>query len=85
MIKIQIIKSVLRIGILNLDKYAQLFGLADKTGIDIGSEKNGIIPTPEWKKKAKNEIWFLGNTYHFWSQFTAGVIFTLEKRQRFQK
>lgn len=25
----------------------------------------------------------LGNTYHFWSQFTAGVVFTLEKRKRF--
>ena len=23
-----------------------------------------MVPSPEWKRKIKGEIWFLGNTYH---------------------
>ena len=37
------------LGILNLEKYADLFGLGDKTGIDLPDEKKGIIPSPAWK------------------------------------
>nr|MBP9803173.1 hypothetical protein [Candidatus Paceibacterota bacterium] len=37
----------------------------EKTGIDLPSEKEGIIPNPEWKAKNFNgEIWRIGNTYH---------------------
>jgi len=53
------------LGILNIDKYAKLFGIADKTNIDIGGEKSGIIPTPDWKSKTfKGEIWRIGDTYN---------------------
>ncbi len=52
-------------GIDNLVKYADKFGYSKKTEIDIPGEIAGLIPSPEWKKKVKNEIWFLGNTYHF--------------------
>lgn len=53
------------LGILNIDKYARMFGMADKTGIDVGSEKSGTIPTPEWKAKTfKGEIWRVGDTYN---------------------
>ena len=45
-------------------EWADTFGLNAQTGIDIGGEVKGLIPTPEWKKKVKNETWFLGNTYH---------------------
>ncbi len=45
-------------------KYADKFGLDKKTGIDIPGEIGGLIPTPDWKRKVKNENWFLGNTYH---------------------
>lgn len=52
------------LGITLLDKYFQLFGLTDKTGIDLIGEANGVIPTPEWKKeKFNNDIWRLGDTY----------------------
>ena len=53
------------IGILNIDKYAQMFGVGAKTGIDVGSEKTGIIPTPDWKLKTfKGEMWRVGDTYN---------------------
>lgn len=53
------------LGIVNIDKYARMFGLADKTGIDLGGEKSGTIPTPEWKAKTFNgEIWRVGDTYN---------------------
>lgn len=45
-------------------KWADTFGLSSPTGIDIPGEVGGLIPTPEWKKETKKELWYLGNTYH---------------------
>jgi penicillin-binding protein 2 len=53
------------VGIDGLVTYADKFGYSQKSGIDIPGEVIGLIPTPAWKKKVKNEAWFLGNTYHF--------------------
>ncbi len=53
------------IGIENIDKYSRLFRIAEKTGINLGSEAEGIIPTPEWKaKNFKGDIWRIGDTYN---------------------
>lgn len=52
------------LGINRLADYFQKFGLGKITGIDIGNEKEGLVPTPEWKKRVKKENWFLGDTYH---------------------
>jgi penicillin-binding protein 2 len=52
------------LGILRLKKYAELFGFATTTGIDLPDEEHGVIPSPEWKKKLFDEDWLLGNTYH---------------------
>lgn len=53
------------LGIVNIDKYTRMFGIAEKTGIDLGGEKVGTIPTPEWKAKTfKGEIWRVGDTYN---------------------
>lgn len=54
----------LGLGILRIDKYANLFGFATTTGIDLPGENYGVIPTPEWKKKIFGTDWLLGNTYH---------------------
>ncbi len=53
------------LGIVNIDKYTRMFGIAQKTGVDMGGEKEGTIPTPEWKAKTfKGDIWRVGDTYN---------------------
>lgn len=52
------------LGLDRLVRYFQLFGLGDKLGIDLPSESTGFIPTAAWKKEKKNEIWYIGDTYH---------------------
>ncbi len=47
-----------------LDKWAAKFGLGAKTGVGLPGEANGLVPSPAWKRQAKGELWFLGNTYH---------------------
>lgn len=52
------------LGIGLIDKYLKLFGLAEKTGIEVSNELSGVIPTPEWKaEKFEGDIWRLGDTY----------------------
>jgi len=52
------------LGITLLDKYFQLFGLTEKTGIELLGEVGGVIPTPDWKKQKFNgDLWRLGDTY----------------------
>jgi len=52
------------LGVNKLGEYYKKFGLGAKTGIDLPNEKEGLIPTPEWKEKRKGEEWYLGDTYH---------------------
>ncbi len=53
------------LGILNIEKYVKLFGLGEKSGIDLPGEIAGIIPSPEWKLKAFNgDSWRVGDTYN---------------------
>jgi penicillin-binding protein 2 len=53
------------LGILNIEKYAMMFGLSQPTGIELENEAFGAIPSPEWKAKTFNgEAWRLGDTYH---------------------
>lgn len=53
------------LGIVKIDDYARIFGIASKTGIDLSGEKDGVIPTPEWKIKTfKGDQWRVGDTYN---------------------
>ena len=52
------------LGIARLNKYANIFGFASTTKVDLPGEDYGLIPSPEWKKKVFGEDWLLGNTYH---------------------
>lgn len=52
------------LGVFKIDEYLSLFGFSQKTGIDLPAENEGFIPTPEWKKRVKNERWYVGDTYN---------------------
>ncbi|HLC39034.1 MAG TPA: penicillin-binding protein 2 [Patescibacteria group bacterium] len=52
------------LGIDKLYQYFKKYGLGDKTGIDLAGENSGLAPNPDWKKKAKKEDWYFGDTYH---------------------
>ncbi len=52
------------LGVERLTKYMRLFGLGEKTGIDLNGESAGFVPSQEWKEETKNEAWYIGDTYH---------------------
>lgn len=52
----------LKTGVWNITKFAKKFGLGRKTGINLPSEKGGILPNPDWKRKKVGEPWFEGDT-----------------------
>ena len=47
-----------------IKKWATKFGMGVKTGIELPSETEGLVPEAKWKEKTIGEKWFLGNTYH---------------------
>lgn len=53
-----------KIGLLPLRQMAIKLGFGQKTGIDLSDESLGLVPDEVWKKSAKNEPWFMGDTLH---------------------
>ncbi len=51
-----------RLGIEGIAKYSELLGLGRKCGIDLPGEKDGLVPSPEWKQKTYHTAWFPGET-----------------------
>ena len=45
-----------------IHKWAALLGLGEKSGIDLPNEYQGLVPSPEWKRAARNEKWYAGET-----------------------
>lgn len=52
------------LGVDRLEKYLKIFGLNEKTGIDLTGERSGFVPNADWKKQTKKESWYIGDTYH---------------------
>lgn len=52
------------LGIQKIDEWAKRFGFSAITGIALGGEPTGTIPTPEWKKEVFDDDWRLGDTYN---------------------
>jgi penicillin-binding protein 2 len=46
-------------------EWLRKFNLGKQLGIDLPGEKSGLVPDTAWKLKARNEQWFLGDTYHY--------------------
>jgi penicillin-binding protein 2 len=51
-----------KLGIDRIAKYATLFGLGQKTGIDLPQEVSGVMPSEEWKIRNFKQKWFAGET-----------------------
>ena len=53
-------------GIDNIARFMAQLGLGSKTGIDIEGESEGVLPSPEWKKRRfkrpEQQKWFAGET-----------------------
>jgi len=52
------------LGVERIGIYMKLFGLGDKLGIDLPGEADGFVPTKEWKEETRDELWYIGDTYH---------------------
>lgn len=47
-----------------IKEYLEKFGWGSLSGIDLPGESVGLIPDPQWKREAKNEGWWDGDTYN---------------------
>jgi penicillin-binding protein 2 len=55
-------KACYKMGIDRLGPYGETMGLGQTTGIDLSGEKAGIMPTRAWKKGARGQDWYPGDT-----------------------
>lgn len=51
-----------KMGIDNIAYYADLVGFGHASGIDLPQEKEGIVPSPQWKLRNYREKWWAGET-----------------------
>lgn len=51
-----------QMGIDKMHKFMTYFGFGKKSGIDILGERSGLMPSKEWKKRARKQVWFPGET-----------------------
>lgn len=49
-------------GIERMHGFLSKFGFGERTGIEIATESPGILPSPEWKRRARGQPWFPGET-----------------------
>ena len=50
------------LGIDKLHDFLNQFGLGQRTGIDLIGEPSGLMPSREWKKRARKDPWYPGET-----------------------
>ncbi len=51
-----------KMGIDNLSFYGDLVGFGHPTGIDLPNEKEGVMPSPQWKLRNYRQKWYAGET-----------------------
>ncbi len=52
----------LELGIDRIHSFMSRFGFGEKTGVDIGGEVSGLMPSREWKRAVRNQPWYPGET-----------------------
>ena len=50
------------LGVDRIHKWATRLGMGVKSGIDLPSEVEGLVPSTEWKRKYRGEKWYAGET-----------------------
>jgi penicillin-binding protein 2 len=50
------------LGVDRIHKWASLLGLGERSGIDLPNEVKGLVPSSEWKLRARGERWYPGET-----------------------
>jgi penicillin-binding protein 2 len=51
-----------KLGIDTLGRYAKMLGMGSLTQVNLIGEKPGLVPTKDWKLKARGEEWLAGET-----------------------
>jgi penicillin-binding protein 2 len=51
-----------RIGMQQIHDTLIRFGLGRQTGIDMGLEPSGLVPSPDWKRRVRSQPWYPGET-----------------------
>lgn len=51
-----------RLGIDAIHQFLSQFGLGQPTGIDLPNAATGLLPSRDWKRRAKSQVWFPGET-----------------------
>ncbi len=51
-----------KLGIDKMSSFIGMFGLGERTGVEMTSERPGILPSREWKRGARGLPWFPGDT-----------------------
>jgi penicillin-binding protein 2 len=49
-------------GIDKMQEYLQHFRFGQRTGIDLNGESRGLLPSREWKRRARRQPWYPGET-----------------------
>ncbi|MCG6885712.1 MAG: penicillin-binding protein 2 [Proteobacteria bacterium] len=52
----------LNLGIDRMHQFLSNFGLGQRTGIDLNGEAAGLLPSSEWKRRARGTVWYPGET-----------------------
>ncbi len=69
-----------RMGIDDLSGQMRRFGFGQLTGIDVGEEVRGLLPSREWKRRVRKEAWYPGETISvgigqgYWSSTTLQLV-----------
>ncbi|MEM6708299.1 MAG: penicillin-binding protein 2 [Pseudomonadota bacterium] len=49
----------------SIASFARQFGLGSRTAIDVADASAGLVPDPTWKRGAKGEIWYPGDSVNY--------------------
>lgn len=55
-------KLAYELGVDRLNEYLGQFGFGGRTGIDLTGESTGLLPSRQWKRRARNQPWYPGET-----------------------